>query len=119
MCAQRLSSPYSVARCTNTQGFDPSPMSRAEAAKILGISSSAKKEDVAKVHRKLMILNHPDRGGSPFLAAKVNEAKQVPAGSMPSRSPACRRTRRCSVTLTMTRPKQVLTGTNQHSNPFR
>lgn len=58
-------------------------MTRKEAALILELNErtlgrgDALKEKVRKNHRKLMLLNHPDRGGSPYLATKVNEAKEL------------------------------------------
>ncbi|KAG0749274.1 hypothetical protein G6F57_000691 [Rhizopus arrhizus] len=57
-------------------GFD-AKMNKREAALILGIrESQATKAKIKEAHRRIMLLNHPDRGGSPFLALKINEAKE-------------------------------------------
>ena len=52
-------------------------MTRREAALILGVRESASAERIRNSHRKLLILNHPDTGGSTFLATKINQAKEM------------------------------------------
>jgi DnaJ family protein C protein 19 len=57
-------------------GFEPK-MTKKEASLILDLSDrKLSKEKIRKNHRALMLANHPDRGGSPYLASKVNEAKE-------------------------------------------
>lgn len=55
-------------------GFEPE-MTKREAALILGVRESAAKDKVLAAHRKVMIANHPDAGGSDYIATKINEAK--------------------------------------------
>ncbi|XP_017051817.1 mitochondrial import inner membrane translocase subunit TIM14-3 [Drosophila ficusphila] len=52
-------------------------MTPREAAQILGTSLSAPWTEMRAAHRRVILANHPDRNGSPYLAAKINEAKHV------------------------------------------
>ena len=57
-------------------GFEEK-MTKREAALILGVREHATADRIKDAHRKILILNHPDRGGSPLLSAKINEAKDL------------------------------------------
>lgn len=50
-------------------------MSKEEALEVLGLKSGASREDIIRAHRHLIQKLHPDRQGSAYLAARVNEAR--------------------------------------------
>jgi hypothetical protein len=63
-------------------GAAPAPVAKAalaleEAAAILGVRADASADDVRTAHKKLIGQLHPDKGGTDYLAAKINDARRV------------------------------------------
>lgn len=64
----------------NSGGRSASPsaaMTRDECYKILGLESGASAQEIKAAYHRLMSVLHPDKGGSTYLAAKLNEAKDI------------------------------------------
>ncbi len=67
--------PYASRNQNDTSGFDN--MTRQEAYQILGLEPNVSQEEIHQAWRRLIKGVHPDSGGSAFLAAKINTARDI------------------------------------------
>ncbi|MCB2114674.1 MAG: hypothetical protein KDD85_14170 [Parvularculaceae bacterium] len=58
-------------------GAPRAPLGVEEAAAVLGVEIDASEDAVKAAHRKLISQLHPDRGGTDYLAAKINDARRA------------------------------------------
>ncbi len=59
------------------ESSSPGAMTRSEAYEILGLEAGADREAIIAAHRRLVQRLHPDRGGSAWLATRINLAKDL------------------------------------------
>ena len=57
-------------------GFEKK-MNKREACLILSVTDNISRNELKEAHKRLMMLNHPDSGGSTFIASKINQAKDL------------------------------------------
>lgn len=76
----RDQAPPDTAGRGDAAGPEPANMTRAQAYSVLGLAPGADEADIRAAHRRLMRTAHPDHGGSTYLAAQINRAKDVLLG---------------------------------------
>ncbi len=70
-------SPFFDQASRQTQTSQPSAMTEKQAYEILDLQQGACVEDIKKAHRRLIQKLHPDQGGSAYLAAQLNQARDM------------------------------------------
>lgn len=65
---------------TQQQSTTSATMDKAQAYEILGLKPGCSREDIILAHKRMMQKMHPDRGGSDFIAAQINQAKDTLLG---------------------------------------
>ncbi|OAN50120.1 hypothetical protein A6A04_01550 [Paramagnetospirillum marisnigri] len=61
-------------------GVTDSVMTQAQAYEVLGLKPGASPDEIREAHRRLMRANHPDAGGSTWIAARLNQARDLLLG---------------------------------------
>ena len=64
-------------QATPGAGIAAAPDTPGDAAAVLGLSPDATAEEIRAAHKRLISQLHPDKGGSDYLAAKINSARAV------------------------------------------
>lgn len=67
----------SNSRNSNSNMNNTSVMDKAQARQVLEVGDDASHEDIISAHKRLMAKNHPDKGGSTYIASQINQAKDV------------------------------------------
>ena len=62
---------------TNFEPQNSGEINKEQALEILGLIGNPSEIEIIEAHRRLILANHPDRGGSTFLATQINKAKEV------------------------------------------
>jgi DnaJ-domain-containing protein 1 len=68
---------YDAGTGSGRRATNADKMTEEEAYQILGLQRGASTEEINRAHRSLIKKLHPDQGGTTYLAARINEAKDV------------------------------------------
>jgi len=83
--ASHWTSAFTSAAGTPPPGTGGGPITREEAYQILGLGAGASEAEIRAAHHRLMRAAHPDSGGSDWMAARINQARDVLLGSARNR----------------------------------